>query len=120
MMRRLTLALVMATLTAAPTWAGPTASSDRTIQCISAGGQLIPKSCDVADGRLVDRERICTCPLGGVRVEVPICGKGQHPPGESKALNIARRTGARDSSLVGDTVNGRPICATVGERKQGS
>ena len=58
---------------------------------------------------------MCTCPLGGVRVEVPICAKGQNPPGESKALNAARRIGARDSTLVGDVVNGKPICADVGE-----
>jgi len=117
MTRRLTLALVMATLTAASAWAGPTTPDDRTIQCISSGGRLVPKSCDVADGKLADRERMCTCPLGGVRVEVPICAKGQHPPGESKALNVARRTSARDGTLVGDVVNGKPICATVGEQR---
>ena len=117
MMRRLTLALAIAMLTAAPTWAGPTAPGDRTIQCISSGGRVIPKSCDVADGRLPGRERMCTCPLGGVRVQVPICAKGENPPGESKALNVARRSSARDGTLVGDTVNGKPICATVGEQR---
>ncbi len=116
-MRHSILALVLATLTAAPAWAQPTAPSDRTIQCISSGGQLIPKSCDVADGRLPGRERMCTCPLGGVRVEVAVCAGGQNPPGESKALNVARRTGARDGTLVGDTVKGKPICATVGEQR---
>lgn len=60
---------------------------------------------------------MCTCPLGGVRVEVPICAKGENPPGENKALNVVRRTGARDGTLVGDTVNGKPICATVGEQR---
>ena len=113
MLRRLTLALVLATLTAAPAWAQPITPEARTIQCISAGGQLIPKSCDVADGRLADRERMCTCPSGGVRVQVAVCAKGENPPGESKALNVARRTGARDGTLVGDVVNGKPICATV-------
>ncbi len=117
MMRLLTLALVLTALAAAPTWAALTAPGDRTIQCISSGGQLIPKSCDVADGKLPGRERICTCPLGGVRVEVAICAKGQQPPGESKALNVARRTGGRDGSLVGDTVNGKPVCATVGDQR---
>ena len=116
-MRHLILALVLTALTAAPAWAQPMAPSDWTIQCISSGGQLIPKSCDVADGRLADRERMCTCPLGGVRVEVAICSKSQKPPGESKALSIVRRTAARDGTLVGDTVNGKPICATVGEHR---
>ena len=114
-MRHLILAL--ATLAAAPAWSQPAAPNDRTIHCIATGGQLIPKSCDVADGRLTGRERMCTCPLGGVRVEVPICAKGQTPPGESKALNIVRRTAARDGTLAGDTVNGKPICATVGEQR---
>lgn len=117
MMRRLTLAVVMATLAAAPTWAQPIVPEARTIQCISSGGRVIPKSCDVADGKLAGRERMCTCPLGGVRVEVPICAKGENPPGENKALNVVRRTGARDGTLVGDTVNGKPICATVGEQR---
>ena len=61
--------------------------------------------------RLETREYICTCPNGGQRVDVSICPKGTKPPPESKALNIARRTAIRDGSLVGDTVDGRPICA---------
>ena len=83
----------------------------RTIQCIEVGGQLIPASCQVPGTRLDTREYICTCPNGGQRVDVAICAKGQKPPPESKALNIARRTAIRDGSLVGDTVDGRPICA---------
>jgi hypothetical protein len=111
-----TLALVIAGLAGATMLAQPAAepAPARTIQCIAPGGQLIPKSCDVADGRLASRERMCACPVGGVRVEVAVCERGQTPPGESKALNIARRIGARDSTLVGDTVNGKPICASVG------
>lgn len=111
----LALALVLASLSGTTVLAQPLAQTlpARTIQCIAPGGQLIPKSCDVADGRLVGRERICTCPSGGVRVEVAACAKGEKPPGESKALNVARRDGARDGTLVGDTVNGKPICGSV-------
>ncbi len=114
-MRLSTLGLVIVGLTGATVLAQPAVQSPsaRTIQCVAPGGQLIPKSCDVADGRLPGRERMCTCPSGGVRVEVAACARGQHPPGESKALNIARRTGARDGTLVGDTVNGKPICAST-------
>jgi hypothetical protein len=84
----------------------------KTIQCIDVGGQLIPASCRAPASRLDKREDICTCPNGGQRIEVAICAKGETPPPESKALNIARRTGARDGTLVGDTVEGRPICVT--------
>lgn len=114
-MRLSTLVIVLAGLTgdAALAQSRPEGPSTTTIQCIAPGGQLIPKACDVADGRLVGRERICTCPSGGVRVEVAACARGQTPPGESKALNRARRDGAQDGTLVGDTVNGKPICASI-------
>jgi hypothetical protein len=84
-----------------PTW---------TIQCIEVGGQLIPAVCKVPGSRLDPREDICTCPDGGQRVQVSICPKGQTPPPEGKALNIARREAARDGSLIGDKVGDRPIC----------
>ena len=83
----------------------------KTIQCIDVGGQSIPPVCKVPGSRLDQREDICTCPNGGQRVEVSVCAKGQRPPAESKALNIARTTAARDGTLVGDTVGGQPICA---------
>jgi hypothetical protein len=82
----------------------------RTIQCIDVGGQSIPPVCKVPGSRLDPREDICTCPNGGQRVDVAVCAKGQKPPPESKVLNIARREGLRDGSLIGDTVGGRPIC----------
>lgn len=82
----------------------------KTIQCIEVGGQSIPPTCRVPGSRLDKREDICTCPDGGQRVEVAVCGKGEKAPPEGKALNIARRTGARDGTLVGDTIDGRRIC----------
>ena len=82
----------------------------KTIQCIEVGGQSIPPSCRVPGSRLEKREDICTCPDGGQRVEVAVCAKGEKPPAESKALNVARRTAARDGTLVGDTIDGRRIC----------
>lgn len=84
-----------------PTW---------TIQCIEVGGQLLPAVCKVPGSRLDPREDICTCPDGGQRMPVSICAKGQTPPPEGKALNIARRDAARDGSLIGDKVGERPIC----------
>lgn len=83
----------------------------RTIQCIEAGGRLIPAVCHVPASRLDTREFICTCPAGGLRVDVAICPDGLEPPPEGRALVRARREGLRgDYSLIGDEVNGRPIC----------
>ena len=84
-----------------PTW---------TIQCIEVGGPLVPAVCKVPGSRLDPREDICTCPVGGLRVDVAICAKGQAEPPENRALNKARRLAARDGSLIGDMVEGRPIC----------
>jgi hypothetical protein len=82
----------------------------RTIQCIEVGGRSIPPVCHVPGSRLDPREDICTCPDGGQRIDVSVCPKGVKPPAESKALNIARATAVRDGTLVGDTIDGRPIC----------
>lgn len=83
----------------------------KTIQCIEAGGQLIPAVCQVPASRLDPREFICTCPAGGLRVEVAICPEGVEPPPEGRALVNARRDALKgDNSLLGDTIDGRPIC----------
>ena len=88
----------------------------KTIQCIDVGGQSIPPVCKVPVSRLDPREDICTCPNGGLRVEVAVCAKGQVPPPEGKALNIARSAAVRDGTLLGDTVGGRPICVAPRNR----
>jgi hypothetical protein len=97
---------------AAPASAQPIGENPptKTIQCIEVGGRLIPAVCKVPGSRLDLREDICTCPDGGQRVEVAICPKGQTPPPEGRTLNRARATAASDGTLVGDTVDGRPIC----------
>ncbi len=103
------LAIVLGATTAVaqPLGANP---PTKTIQCIEVSGQLIPPVCDVPASRLDSREYICTCPNGGQRLEVAICAKGQTPPPESRALDIARRLGMKDGSLVGDKVGDRAIC----------
>jgi len=117
-MRPLTLALAAALTAAAPAWAQPIDENPptKTIQCIDVGGQSIPASCNVPGSRLDQREYICTCPNGGQRVEVAVCAKGQKPPPEGRALNVARRKAARDGSLLGDTLDGRPICVAPRNR----
>jgi len=88
----------------------------RTIQCIEVSGQSIPPVCKVPGSRLDPREDICTCPNGGQRIEVAICAKGQAPPPEGRALNLARRDGARDGTLLGDKLGDRPICVAPRNR----
>jgi hypothetical protein len=105
-----TLAFLAALGAAGAASAQPSQGGDRTTQCIDAGGQLIPAVCQTPGSRLNTRELICNCTNGGSRVEVPVCAKGQNPPAEGKALNVARREASRDGSLFGDTLNGQPIC----------
>lgn len=102
-----TLVLAAGSATAQPIGENP---PTRTIQCIEVGGQSIPALCRVPGSRLDKREDICTCPAGGQRVEVAICAKGERAPPEGRALNVVRRTAARDGTLLGDTIDGRPIC----------
>jgi hypothetical protein len=82
----------------------------KTIQCIDVGGQLIPSVCKVPGSRLDPREDICSCPDGGQRIDVAICGKGQHQPPEGRALNKARADALRTGTLLGATFQGQPIC----------
>jgi hypothetical protein len=103
----LALALMAGAAVAQPIGENP---PTKTIQCIEVGGQLIPPVCQAPASRLDTREYICTCPNGGQRVDVSICGKGQTPPPEGKALNIARSAAIKDGSLVGDKVGDRAIC----------
>lgn len=93
-----------------PAAASTTAPPATTIQCITVSGRDEPALCKVPPGRLDRSEYICTCPAGGQRVEVAVCAKGQKPPPSNLALDRVRREAARDGSLLGDTVDGRPIC----------
>src|SRR5687768_3633319 len=83
----------------------------KTIQCVDVSGRIVPALCNVPSGRLDKSEYICTCPAGGDRIHVAVCGKGERPPPESRAYERLRRLASRDGSLVGDTFEGRPICA---------
>ena len=110
-MRAIFIALAVSSA-AVPALAQPISEKPptRTIQCIEVNGRAIPPICRVPASRLDGREDICTCPVGGQRIDVAVCGKGQVEPPEGKALLRARRAAMRDGSLIGDTVEGRPIC----------
>ncbi len=77
--------------------------------CLDVSGGTLPVVCNVPASRLDRREDICVCPEG-MRATVPVCGPGESAPGETLALNAARRTAAKDGSLIGDLFQGKPIC----------
>jgi hypothetical protein len=109
---RILIPIALAAMIAGAAGAQPVSGNPpaKTTQCIDPGGLLIPPVCQTPASRLDSREYICTCQNGGMRTEVAVCAKGQTPPPEGKALNIARRDAARDGSLIGDTFEGKPIC----------
>ena len=108
MPRLIALIPLMLAAAAQPASASP---PNETTQCIEASGRLVPAVCRVPGSRLDLREDICTCPNDGQPVKVAVCSKGETPPPEGRALNAARRTAARDGSLIGDTIGGKRICA---------
>lgn len=77
--------------------------------CLDVNGDILPVVCQAPASRLDKREDICMCPQG-VRTEVAVCGPGESPPADTKALNAIRRDASRDGSLMGDLFEGKPIC----------
>ncbi len=103
------VAAAAALVIAAPAYA-EAAKPATTVMCIEVSGREIPPLCNVPASRLDKSEYICTCPAGGQRVAVPVCGKGEQQPGESRALERWRNQASRDGSLVGDLFEGKPAC----------
>jgi hypothetical protein len=89
---------------------GATMSPGITTVCLDVDGSTLPVTCHAQASLIRGTEDICLCNAGGSRTDVPLCLAGERQPGESVALNRARRDAGRDGSLVGDTVNGAPIC----------
>jgi hypothetical protein len=77
--------------------------------CLDVSGGRLPIVCDVPSSRLDKHEHFCRCPRG-TKIDAPVCGPGETPPGESAAFERARRQAARDGSLVGDAYEGRAMC----------
>lgn len=81
----------------------------RTILCLDVAGRSEPAICKVAPSRLDLREDICVC-AAGMRVETPVCARGETPPAESARFERVRRLASRDGSLIGDLYEGRRMC----------
>ena len=83
-----------------------------SILCLDVSGKSLPATCKSPASRLEKREDICTCPMGGDRVTVPVCPEGVKPPAESAAYERARHAAVKNGSLVGATFEGKPMCIT--------
>lgn len=101
------LILAAWTLAGSAVAAGPST----TTVCLDVRGSTLPVVCRVTGERLATRDVFCQCP-DGQRTEAPLCGPGQKPPAETRALDAARRDLGRDGSLVGDLYLGKPICVS--------
>ena len=86
-----------------------------TTICLDVNGQTLPVVCKAPGSRLDTRDDICVCPQG-TRVQAPLCGPGERAPAENVAFERARRTAARDGSLLGDLFEGRPMCVAPPRR----
>ena len=79
--------------------------------CLDPSGRTQPVTCRSANAsRIAQREDICQCLHGGDQVTVSFCPSGVKAPPESAAFEKARRGAVVKGSLVGATVQGRPIC----------
>ena len=103
------LALDFALALAGPAAAATSSTPTRTQICLDVSGASLPVVCSVPSSRLDNREYFCSCPEGE-RVDVAICPDGVKPPIENLALDRARRSAARDGSLMGDRIGDRQIC----------
>ncbi len=108
---------VLGSLLASLTLAGAAASQEggsatkpaMGILSLDVGGEARPPVCRGSSSRLDQSYDICTCG-NAQRVETPVCGKGEKPPTESRAYELARKDAARDGSLVGDRYEGHRMC----------
>ena len=89
-----------------------------SILCLDVSGKSLPATCRSQASRLNKVEDICTCPMGGDRVTVPVCAEGVKPPAESAAYEKARHAAVTKGSLVGQTFEGKPMCV-IGRNRQG-
>lgn len=85
----------------------------QTTLCLEVSGSIIPPVCHRPGSRVDQREDICLCSAGGIQVDAPVCGPGEKPPAETRALEKARRDAARDGSLMGDEWQGQRMCVDL-------
>ena len=111
-MRRLSLIIALALAAGAAQAASPMSQNPptETSLCLDVNGSILPVTCKAPGFRTDQREDICLCLNGGVRVDAPVCAPGERPPAESRLFENARHDAARDGTLVGDTYEGQRMC----------
>ena len=77
--------------------------------CMAPNGEVVGWTS--SPGEAAGTHGICASPARFVLV--PVCREGQVPPDESAEARAARVRLARDGTLHGDGLNGRPFCAPV-------
>jgi hypothetical protein len=113
-MRKLLITAAFIVLAGCTSQAGTTLADSETVgdACVDVSGQFEPAACDLK-GPTVNGSSLgfCTCPATSRRIEASFCAKGSHPPVDNTEYNAAVREAiAKDSSLVGDTFQGKPMC----------
>jgi hypothetical protein len=82
--------------------------------CIDTGGSMEPAFCTLPGPAVAGQPPatgFCRCPATSRLIDAPYCAKGELQPAENSAYRAAVKAAtAGDSSLVGDTYNGKPMC----------
>lgn len=80
--------------------------------CVDVSGGTEPAHCTLPGPDLGGTDiGFCQCPATARRVEAPLCAKGEREPTQTREYREAVKAAtAGDSTLVGDTFNGKPMC----------
>jgi hypothetical protein len=89
---------------------------DVSTVCVDVNGALRRPTCrQHLTTRINPTDDVCTCPTGQ-QVEVSVCPPGVAAPPDSLEVNRARNQVLREqSTLVGASWQGRPLCVAPGE-----
>ena len=82
--------------------------------CLDGNGGSYPPVChSQSASRIAAPPDICLCNGPYRRVDAPWCAKGETPPQDTAAFEQARAKAALDSSLFGDTYQGKRMCVPL-------
>ncbi|HSV01874.1 MAG TPA: hypothetical protein VLI41_01600 [Phenylobacterium sp.] len=87
--------------------------------CVDVAGRTLPVRCRAQASRVNQSYDICQCLSGGQRVIASVCPDGVSPPGDSAALEQARRAAIQHGSIVGATFRGQPMCVAPRQSRAG-
>ncbi len=89
--------------------------ADAATLCLDGLGSSHPPVCTkMSATRQPSKPDICICSGPYRTVKAPWCAPGEKPPVDDAAFEHARAKAAQDSSLFGDTYQGKRMCVPVG------